>query len=104
MRGPGAITALANARASTFPYLLYADQLGLSVADAIRAQPGISWIRLATDIPTAAGELARRRLGWRAYLRSLRVSDVESVFSRDDPRPGLAELALLPYLAVKRGF
>jgi hypothetical protein len=24
--------------------------------------------------------------------------------ARDDPRPALAELALLPYLAVKRGF
>ena len=87
-----------------FPYLLYADQVGLPVPDRARAHPGVSWIRLATDVPTAAGELARRRLGWRAYLRSLRVSNVESVFSRDDPLPGLAELALLPYLAVKRGF
>jgi D-aspartate ligase len=87
-----------------FPYLLYADQVGLSAPDGIRARPGLSWIRLATDVPTAAGELAQRQLGWRAYLRSLRASNVESVFSRDDPFPGLAELALLPYLAVKRGF
>jgi D-aspartate ligase len=87
-----------------FPYLLYADQVGLPVAEISRARPGVSWIRLSTDLPTAATELARHRLGWRAYMRSLRVSDVESVFSRDDLRPGLAELALLPYLAVKRGF
>ena len=86
-----------------FPYLLYADQLGLPVPSGIEARPGISWIRLATDLPTAATELARRRLDWRAYLRSLRVFDVESVFTPDDLRPGFAELALLPYLAIKRG-
>ncbi len=87
-----------------FPYLLYADQLGLPVPEGLRAAPGVSWIRLATDLPTAAVELARGALDWRAYLRSLRAADVESVFSRDDPLPGLAELALLPYLAVQRGF
>jgi predicted ATP-grasp superfamily ATP-dependent carboligase len=85
-----------------FPYLLYADQVGLSAAKGLRARPGISWIRLDTDIPTAAQEMARRRLGWRAYLRSVWVSDVGSVFSRDDPAPGFAEVALLPYLALKR--
>ncbi|HEX4837235.1 MAG TPA: hypothetical protein VFV03_01735 [Solirubrobacteraceae bacterium] len=87
-----------------FPYLLYADQLSLPALDGIRATPGVSWIRLATDVPMAAIELARGALDWRAYVRSLLVANVESVFSRDDPLPGLAELALLPYLAVKRGF
>jgi predicted ATP-grasp superfamily ATP-dependent carboligase len=87
-----------------FPYLLYADQLGLNVSYGIRATPGVSWVRLATDLPTAAIELRHRRLRWRAYLRSLRSSSVEAVFSQDDPVPGLAELALLPYLAAKRGF
>lgn len=88
-----------------FPYLLYADQIAAGEpAAAQHAQTGISWIRLATDLPTAAVELTRGNLDWRAYLRSLRVANVESVFSREDPLPGLAELALLPYLAVKRGF
>jgi predicted ATP-grasp superfamily ATP-dependent carboligase len=86
-----------------FPYLLYADQVGLPIPTGVRACPGISWIRLATDLPTAAIELARRRLDWRAYVRSLGVLDVESVFTRDDLRPGFAELGLLPYLAIKRG-
>jgi hypothetical protein len=31
-------------------------------------------------------------------------ADIESVFSLDDPLPGLAELTLLPYLFLKRGF
>lgn len=86
-----------------FPYLLYADQIGLPVPHGLEARPGISWVRLATDVPTAATELVRRRLDWRAYLRSLRVLDVESVFTPDDLGPGFAELALLPYLAIKKG-
>jgi D-aspartate ligase len=99
-----------------FPHLLYADQLSRSASGVssdqlsqpspagLRAPPGVFWIRLATDVPTAAVQLARGELDWRTYLRSLRVSNIESVFSRDDPLPGVAELALLPYLAVKRGF
>lgn len=86
-----------------FPFLLYADQVGLTVSARPRATAGVSWIRLATDLPTAAVELSKRRLDWRVYMQSLRRADVESVFSRDDPRPALAELALIPYLAVKRG-
>lgn len=86
-----------------FPFLLYADQIGLPAPAGLAARPGISWIRLATDLPTAVIELARRRLDLPTYLRSLRLLDIESVFSSDDLRPALAELALLPYLAIKRG-
>jgi D-aspartate ligase len=86
-----------------FPYLLYADQLGMP-APATRAAPGVRWIRLATDLPTAIVESLHGRLNWRAYGRSVVSSDIESVFSWRDPLPGLAELLLLPYLAVKRGF
>ena len=87
-----------------FPYLLYADQLSLEIPDQQRARTGVSWIRLATDLPTAAVEFRHGELDWRAYLASIGQANVESVFMRDDPLPGLAELALLPYLAVKRGF
>lgn len=86
-----------------FPYLLYADQLG-EPAPVSRATAGVRWIRLATDLPTAAVETLHGRLDWRSYGRSVVSSDVESVFSWRDPLPGLAELLLLPYLAVKRGF
>jgi D-aspartate ligase len=86
-----------------FPYLLYADQVG-EPARASRAASGVRWIRLATDLPTAVVESLHGRLDWRAYGRSVASSDVESVFSWSDPLPGLAELMLLPYLAVKRGF
>jgi D-aspartate ligase len=86
-----------------FPYLLFADQLGQRV-ERQRARAGVSWIRLTTDVPTAALGLVRGRLDWKDYARSLQRADVEAVFSARDIVPGLAELALIPYLYVKRGF
>jgi len=86
-----------------FPYLLFADQRGATLAPT-RARTGVRWVRLATDLPVGALGIAGGRLDWRTYLSSLRAADTESVFSRDDPLPALAELALLPYLAVTRGF
>lgn len=86
-----------------FPAMLFSDQLGRAV-EGVRARVGIRWVRLTTDVPTAALMLFQRRLGWRSYFRSLRGVDVEGTFTRDDPVPGLVELALIPYLALKRGF
>lgn len=85
-----------------FPYLLFADMVGKPVPSC-RASTGVFWIRLVTDVPTGLMEILRGRLNWRAYLRSLRSFHVESVFSREDPKPGLVELALIPYLYSKRG-
>jgi predicted ATP-grasp superfamily ATP-dependent carboligase len=86
-----------------FPYLLFRRQLEQPV-DEQRARPGVRWVRLLTDLPTAVVEIAGGRLSARAYMRSLRSADVEAVFSRKDPLPGIAELALIPYLSVKKGF
>jgi predicted ATP-grasp superfamily ATP-dependent carboligase len=86
-----------------FPFMLFCDQVGRPV-DGRRARPGVRWIRLVTDVPTAAVEIARGRLSLRSYARSLADSDTEAVFSREDPLPAIAELMLLPYLSVKRGF
>jgi predicted ATP-grasp superfamily ATP-dependent carboligase len=86
-----------------FPALLHADQLGERVQPR-RAEVGVRWVRLATDIPTGLLEMARGRLGWRSYLRSVLRADTEAVFDRRDPLPSLAETVLIPYLAVRRGF
>lgn len=85
-----------------FPYLLFRRQLEQPV-EPQRTRSGVHWVRILTDLPTALGEILRRRLRTREYLRSLRRAQVEAVFTRDDPLPGIAELALIPYLAVKRG-
>ncbi len=86
-----------------FPAMLMADQFGHEVP-VQRARVGVRWIRLATDLPTAIVDAFAGRLDLRSYVRSLRQADEEAVFSREDPLPGLAELALIPYLAFKRGF
>ncbi len=86
-----------------FPYLLFSDQLGQHIS-ACRGRAGVGWIRMVTDIPSCLLGFAGGYLGWKEYKRSLQHFDVESVFSKEDLLPSLAELALIPYLAVKRGF
>lgn len=86
-----------------FPYLLFSDQVGEAL-EACKAQAGVRWVRLVTDLATGAVEIMDGHLGLRTYLQSLKGIDVESVFSRKDPLPGLVELALIPYLFAKRGF
>lgn len=86
-----------------FPYLLYADQMGAPV-ETCRARPGVKWIRRVTDLPTGLSEVLRGRLPWHVYALSLKRSDVDAVFDREDPLPGLLELLLLPYLYFRRGF
>jgi len=86
-----------------FPYMLFADQCGEPV-QACRGRVGVRWLRLATDLPTGLLEVVRGNQDLGAYLDSLRRIDAESVFSWEDPLPAFAELALLPYLSVKRGF
>jgi predicted ATP-grasp superfamily ATP-dependent carboligase len=87
-----------------FPRLVFADQLGASL-EPRRGRPGVRWVRLVTDVPTLAVEIRNGRLGWKDLFGTLAGGfDVEAVFSREDPRPGLAEIALLPYLVYKRGF
>jgi predicted ATP-grasp superfamily ATP-dependent carboligase len=85
-----------------FPYLLFRDQIGAPVEE-VHTRPGVRWIRLSTDIANALRDIRAGTLRPGKYLRSLRGIDTEAVFSVKDPLPGLCEIALLPYLAVKRG-
>jgi D-aspartate ligase len=86
-----------------FSYMLYADQLGMPVT-ACKGKPGVAWVRTTTDIPAAIIAILSGDTDLRGYCRSMRDCSVEAVFSPRDPLPGLAEVALIPYLAIKRGF
>ena len=86
-----------------FSRLLYVDQLSGAV-EPCRGRPGISWVRLITDVPTGVLDVLRGRLRCRDFWRSLRSFHAEAVFNGEDPIPGLVEFALIPYLSVKRGF
>jgi predicted ATP-grasp superfamily ATP-dependent carboligase len=94
--------SLGPAAGVDFPYLLYQDQVGEEVHQT-RAREGVRWIRLATDVPNAVVDIRAGRLRLGEYLRTLRGIHAEAVFSARDPLPGLYELALLPYLFLKRG-
>ena len=84
-----------------FPYLLFADQLGDPVSPS-RGRAQVGWLRLITDVPTAASDILHGHLKLSAYFESLKRTRVESVFSREDPWPSLAEVVLLPYLITKK--
>jgi len=86
-----------------FPHLLFSDQINEPVEPCI-GKAGVRWIRLTTDLPTGVIGILKGQIDGRAYLQSLRDFDEEAVFSFKDPLPGMAEIALIPYLAVKRGF
>lgn len=84
------------------PYLTYAQALGLPAPPGDFRQ-GVRWIRLLTDVPTAASEIWRHNLTLRDYLRSLRGCR-DAVFSLQDPLPFFMEFLLIPYYARQRGF
>jgi D-aspartate ligase len=86
-----------------FPYLLYADQLGKSV-ERCRARAGVGWLRLITDLPTAASDLWDGELTLRSYWESLSRTRSESVFCLQDPLPSVAEVLMLPYLVTRKYF
>ncbi len=86
-----------------FPFLLYSDQMNHPVSRT-HGKPGVRWMRLLTDLPTAAVAILKSEVSGSDYLRSLMDVDEEAVFSRTDPLPGLAECALVPYLFLKRGY
>ena len=95
--------SIAQAAGVDLPYLVFADQVGLPV-DRQRAATGVHWVRLVTDTPAVLVELLRGNLTLGEYVRSLRAAHTEAVFSKDDPLPFITELALIPYLAMVRGF
>jgi D-aspartate ligase len=93
--------SIGSASGVDFPYLTYADQIGLPI-EPTRAKAGVGWIRMLSDIPTAAADLVHGSLSFRMYFDSLRATRIESVFSWQDPLPSLAEVVMLPYLAAKK--
>jgi predicted ATP-grasp superfamily ATP-dependent carboligase len=86
-----------------FPFLLFEDQCGRPV-EPCRARPGITWIRMITDIPVGIMGVLRRQHSLSEYWKSVSAFDVEAVYSWKDPLPGLLETALLPYIVYKKGF
>ncbi len=93
--------SIGSAAGVDFPYLSFADEIGLPIAPTHSAA-GIGWMRLLTDVPTAISDIAHGCLSLGTYFRSLRATRIESVFSWRDPLPSVAEIVLLPYLIATK--
>ena len=95
--------SIGRSAGTDFPYLLFTDQMNKPV-ESCTGKVGVRWIRLLTDLPTGVVGLLTGQFKGRSYLKSLYSYDEEAVFSLEDPLPGFVEIALIPYLSLKRGF
>ncbi len=84
-----------------FPYLTWQFIHGEPIS-AMRARPGIRWVRLITDIPSAMLAIRSGGLTPRGYLRSYRGPIEFAIFATDDLLPALVEVPWLAYLLWKR--
>jgi D-aspartate ligase len=94
---------IAIAAGVDFPYLLYQDMIGEQIEVPIPLNQ-TKWIRLLTDTPTAFFEIIKGKMKARDYISSMKGKKEFAVFSLDDPLPFFIEIAMIPYLWVKRGF
>jgi D-aspartate ligase len=84
-----------------FPYLAWRLAQGLPVRRT-RAHAGVRWVRLATDLPSAAGSVRAGELSLREWRTSLRGPRVGAVLALDDPLPPLVDPVLLAWRSVPR--
>jgi len=85
-----------------FPYLLWQMMHGALFPEVLRGSAGVRWVRALTDVPTAIGEIRKRRLSILAYLSSLQAPIEFAVLAPDDPLPALLELPGAAYLVWRR--
>ena len=84
-----------------FPYLTWRLSQGLPI-DPVRARPGVRWVRLATDIPSALAAVRAGQLSLRGWAASLRRPRQAAVLAWDDPLPSLADPLLTVWRMVRR--
>jgi predicted ATP-grasp superfamily ATP-dependent carboligase/glycosyltransferase involved in cell wall biosynthesis len=68
----------------------------------VTARAGVRWVRMATDLPTAVGEIRRGRLRPGEYAGSLKGPLEHAIYSPDDPLPALVDVPYLAWLHSKR--
>jgi D-aspartate ligase len=84
-----------------FPYLAWRLAQGMRVTP-VRARPGVRWVRLATDIPSALGAVAAGELSLRGWINSLQGPRTGALFAIDDPLPSLFDPALVARRLIRR--
>lgn len=86
-----------------FPYLLYQDMIGQQI-EAQTPFAEFKWIRLTTDLPTVFIESLKGNMKIGEYFKSIKGKKEFAVFAGDDLLPFIAEIIMIPYLWIKRGF
>ncbi len=84
-----------------FVYLLWRLLSGEQIPE-YRFPPGLVWVRLCTDLPTALTEIRMGQLSPRTYIRSLMRRLNLAVAAVDDPIPAIVDLPLLFRLWLRR--
>jgi predicted ATP-grasp superfamily ATP-dependent carboligase len=84
-----------------FPYLSWLRSQGRAVPET-RARVGARWMRPATDVLAAAGEIRDGRMTLREYARELRRPTAMSPFAADDPLPGAIDLPMATLRTLRR--
>jgi D-aspartate ligase len=84
-----------------FPYLLWQLLKGEPIP-RLTGRPGQRWMHFSADVRVAIEEILRHRLSLGEYLRSFRGPREGAIFSWDDPLPGLLDLPLFLWTALKR--
>ena len=86
------------------PYLEYQFVNGYKPEIKPMLDHHVKWVRLATDIPTVALEIYKKRMTLRNYISSLSGNIMVAGFSPKDPLPFIADFLLIPYFMKHRGF
>ena len=84
-----------------FPYLAWRLAQGMPVTP-VRGRPGVRWVRVATDVPSALGAVAAGELSLRDWINSLRGPHTWALFAADDPLPSVLEPARLARRLIRR--
>jgi predicted ATP-grasp superfamily ATP-dependent carboligase len=84
------------------PFMVYLDLIGREPAPSVRGCLNVKWIELISDFYIAVGEMMKGKLSWPEYLDSFKGKCEFAIASRDDPKPFLSYLLMLPYLFFTR--
>ncbi len=84
-----------------FPYLAWRLANEMPVRQ-VQARPGVRWVRLVTDVPSALQAMRAGELSLAQWAPSLRGPRVGAVAARDDPLPAAVDLALTAMRAIGR--
>ena len=95
--------SLAIAAGVDLPYLLYKDMTGEKIEPPTKLR-NVKWVRLVTDLPTVITEILKKNMKLSDYINSMKGEKEFAVFCKDDPIPFFVEIAMVPYLWIKRGF